>query len=48
MIEPNNEGRQAAMAVGERAKWIEPSVRRINAGAAELNTAGSDDGVDLS
>jgi hypothetical protein len=48
MIESNNDSRQAAMAMRERAKWVEPTVRRMNAGAAELNTAGADDGVDLS
>jgi hypothetical protein len=48
MIEPNKEDRAATLGERERAKWTDPTVRRMSAGAAELNTAGVDDGVDLS
>jgi hypothetical protein len=48
MTERNDEIRPIDMAAGQRAEWVEPTVKRLNADAAELNVGGVDDGVDKS
>jgi hypothetical protein len=48
MIEANREAGPATVAEDERPTWIVPTVRRMHAGDAELNTVGAFDGVDLS
>jgi hypothetical protein len=48
MTERNDSNRPINMEAGQRAEWIEPTVKRLNADAAELNIGAVDDGVDKS
>ena len=48
MTERNDDNRPINMETGQRAEWVEPSVKRLNADAAELNVGAVDDGVDKS